>query len=327
MRAERIFFLLKGYNKNMKTDGEEKRILLLINTSSGTGKAKNDLMEIVQELTRHHCEVTVYPCGPHSGIDSDDILARKGQDYDVIACYGGDGTLNHIVNTMIKKEIHRPIGYLPGGSTNDFAKNFTEDADLKTICRAIAEGEPYAYDIGNLNGRYFNYVAAFGAFTDVSYSTDQTTKNMLGHNAYIFSAVGSLSDALNYRRHLIFEHDGVIEEGDYIYGGISNSPSIGGMKFTFTEQAKLNDGLFEVMLVTAPNNPADFAGVVGQFASGNMEDKYVRVFQTDRIKFRCDEKVDWTIDGEFGGSYRKAEIKLEHEAMQIMAERKILASK
>ena len=311
----------------MKTYEVKKKVLLLVNSSSGTGKGKNDLFEIVQELSRRHCEVTVYPCGPHCGVDSDLILEERSSDFDVVACYGGDGTLNHMVNTMMKRKIHKPIGYIPGGSTNDFARNFADVSDIDAICEVIAEGEPFAYDIGNLNGHYFNYVAAFGAFTDVSYSTDQNIKNVLGHNAYIVSAVGSLGESLNYRRHLVFEHDGITEEGDYIYGGISNSPSIGGIKFSFTERAELNDGKFEVMLVTAPNNPADLAGVAGQIASGNVEDKYVRVFKTNRISFKCDEKVDWTLDGEFGGSYRKSEIKIEPAAMEIMAERKILASK
>jgi diacylglycerol kinase family enzyme len=125
-------------------------------------------------------------------VDSDQILETRGGAFDVLACYGGDGTLNHMVNTMMKRKIQKPIGYIPGGSTNDFAKNFTDAGDVHSFCRTIAEGVPFAYDIGTLNGNYFNYVAAFGAFTDVSYSTDQVTKNMLGHNAYIFSAVGSL---------------------------------------------------------------------------------------------------------------------------------------
>lgn len=311
----------------MKKKDGTKKVLLFVNSSSGPGKGKNDLFEIVQELSIRHCEVTVYPCGPHSGIDSDALLEQRYQDFDVVACYGGDGTLNHLVNTMMKREIHTPIGYIPGGSTNDFAQNFNNTINIPDVCATIAEGEPFAYDIGQMNGNYFNYVAAFGAFTDVSYSTDQMTKNVLGHNAYIFSAVGSLSDALNYRRHLVYTHDGITEEGDFIYGGISNSPSIGGMKFSFNERAKLNDGWFEVMLVTAPNNAVDLAGVVGQFASGSVEDKYVRVFQTKEITFRCDEKVDWTLDGEFGGSYRKSAIKLIPSAVEIMAEKKVLASK
>ena len=309
----------------MKTTS--KKVLLFVNSSSGTGKGREYLFAMVQELSRLGCETTVYPCGPDSGVNSDQILKDRYKDFDVIACYGGDGTLNHMVNTMLKGKIQKPIGYIPGGSTNDFAKNFADTSNVASLCRVIAEGEPFAYDVGSLNGNYFNYVAAFGAFTDVSYSTDQMTKNVLGHNAYIFQAMGSLGDALNYRQHLVFTHDDIQEEGDFIYGSISNSPSIGGIKFSFNERARLNDGLFEVMLICAPNNAADLAGVVGQIASGNVEDKYVRVFTTSHIIFRCDEKVDWTLDGEFGGSYRQTEIQLVPSAMKIMAEKKILAPK
>jgi YegS/Rv2252/BmrU family lipid kinase len=311
----------------METGNTKKKVLLLLNSSSGMGKGKQDLFQIVQELSTRQCEVTVYPCGPESGMDSDQIIEERYKDFDVVACYGGDGTMNHMVNTMMKRKIHPIIGYIPGGSTNDFARNFADVSDLSSLCDAVACGEPFTYDVGLLNHTYFNYVAAFGAFTDVSYSTDQVTKNMLGHNAYIVSAMSSLGDALNYRRHLVFEHDGMKEEGDYIYGGISNSPSIGGMKFSYNERAKLNDGLFEVMLVTAPNNPADLAGIASQIASGDMSNKYVRVFQTNAISFRCDEKVDWTVDGEFGGSFRKSDITLIPSAMKIMAGKKILASK
>lgn len=298
-----------------------KKILMFINPSSGTAKGKNTIYQIVETFNDYNCEVTIYLTGPNTTKDISQVLKDRSDDFDIIACYGGDGTLNYLVNTMLALDIKKPIGYIPGGSTNDFAHNFFDASDINQICKEIALGEAKPFDVGSFNGKYFNYVAAFGAFTTVSYSTDQNMKNILGHGAYIVNAVGTLNESLTYKRHLVIEHDGETLEGDFIYGGISNSTQVGGMQLADTD-IQLSDGYFEVMLVPSPTSASNLASELGQLVSKNTEDKYIIHFKTKHMKITSADMIDWTIDGEFGGSYKEVEINVLPSAMAIVTKEK-----
>lgn len=295
-----------------------KKVLLLVNGSAGRKQGKDSLYDIVRALALRDCEVTVYPIEPGTSLDSSLIIAAKAADFDVVACFGGDGTLNHVVSGLLDNGIRKPVGYIPGGSTNDFVKNFTDDIDIESVCDGIANGTIYSYDIGKLNDRYFNYVAAFGAFTEVSYSTDQAAKNLFGHGAYVVKAVSSLSDALSYSRKMRVYHDDQITEGEFIYGAVSNSPFVGGMTLPYSRDAKLNDGLFEAVFVTAPKNAVELATVLSDLATGYLDSQYVMTFETKALKVESDMPVDWTVDGEFGGSYKSAEIEVLPRAVDLM---------
>ncbi|MCF0105434.1 MAG: YegS/Rv2252/BmrU family lipid kinase [Holdemanella sp.] len=296
----------------------QKKLLLLMNPYSGVGKGKEYLYDIVHTLSLGDYEVTVFPIDPKNGLEPDTFVKEKGNEFDMIVCYGGDGTLNHLVNAICIAGIDKPIGYIPGGSTNDFSKNFEDNLTVEKICENIVKGEEFAYDVGKLNNQYFNYIAAFGAFTEISYSTDQEIKNIFGHGAYVMYAIGTLGNNLSYRRHVVIEHDGIKEEGDYIYVGISNSPSVGGFRVPYSDNMKLNDGLFEVLLVSAPNSPIDFATVGGDLASERTDSKYIRTFQAKEISFSCDKSVHWTIDGEYAGEINEGTISIIPERIRIM---------
>ena len=153
-----------------------KRVLLLANPVAGTEKAKKELMPIVCALTEKGCEVTVYPIEPEKGLVSESILRDAKGRFDLVMCIGGDGTLNHVINGMMKNDFHVPISYIPGGSTNDFSRNINGDLDWEALCCIAAGNRSFRYDIGKLNDRYFNYIAGFGAFTEISYSTNQNMK-------------------------------------------------------------------------------------------------------------------------------------------------------
>ena len=167
----------------------KKRILLLVNTSAGVGSARGKLYDIIKNLAVRDCEVTAYPILPEQGLDSEQLIAEYGKDYDVVMCCGGDGTLNHVIRGVMNAGLSCPIGYLPSGSTNDFARSIGIPGEVDENCRAVAGDHVFAYDIGKFNSVYFNYVAAFGAFTKVSYSTNQTAKNVLGYPAFHILAV------------------------------------------------------------------------------------------------------------------------------------------
>lgn len=301
---------------------KRKKILFMMNPNAGVPE-DNVMEKIITTFAIHGCEVTVYPILPHQGLGSENILQEHPDDYDVIACYGGDGTLNNVVNSMKELNIHKPIGYIPGGTTNDFSKSFDSDVNLQNKVIQIATGKPFAYDLGCFNGRYFNYVAAFGAFTKASYTTSREAKRILGYTAYVLNGIGQAGESLSYRRHLVIEHDGTKEEGNYIYGGITNAPSIGGMKFKWIQDSKLNDGLYEVLLIKAPDNPAGFIQAVSDLNSGKADTAYITAFRTNELNIHCDQDVEWTLDGETGTKHKDVHIVVEKQAMEIMVDRNL----
>ena len=301
-------------------DPENKKILLFSNGTSGTNSAVNHLFDIIRLLSKQHCIVTVYPIIPSEGLLSENVLAHLHENYDVIACCGGDGTLNHIVNQILKNNIHLPIGYIPTGSTNDFSRSINngKSLSLEEQCQAIASGTRFYYDVGRINDTYFSYIAAFGAFTRVSYDTSQRLKNTLGYAAYALNAIASIPEGLAYHTHVSYQHDGVQDEGDYIFGAVANTNSIAGVQSPLVSNAELDDGQFEVILIRQPNNLIDINRILSKLTSGDTDDNYVTVFKTNHIQFAFDEETAWTLDGEKGIPDICADIQCLSKAASIL---------
>lgn len=299
---------------------DKKKVLLLANGTSGTNSAVNDLFEMIRLLSKENCIVTVYPIIPHDHLVCEDVLTNLKDHYDVIACCGGDGTLNHVVSQMIINKIDTPIGYIPTGSTNDFSRSINNgrSLSLQEQCQAIANGIPFAYDVGRINEEYFNYIAAFGAFTKVSYDTSQKWKNTLGYAAYALNAIASIPEGLAYHTHVRLAHDGITDEGDYIFGAVANTNSIAGVQSPLVQNAQLDDGQFEVILIKQPNNIIDINRILSKLTSGNTDDNYVTVFKTDHIKFCFDSETAWTLDGEKGTPNTCADIQCLNKAVSIL---------
>ena len=302
---------------------DRKKVLLLANGTSGTNSAVNDLFEMIRLLSKENCIVTVYPIIPHQGLVCENVLTSLNDTYDVIACCGGDGTLNHVVSQVLKNNINAPIGYIPTGSTNDFSRSINNGKalSLEEQCDAIANGIPFAYDVGRINEEYFNYIAAFGAFTRVSYDTSQKWKNTLGYAAYTLNAIAIIPEGLAYHTHVKFEHDGISDEGDYIFGAVANTNSIAGVQSPLVQNAELDDGQFEVILIKQPNNLIDINRILSKLTSGNTDDNYVTVFKTDHIKFSFDSETAWTLDGEKGTPNTSADIQCLNKAVSILIAR------
>ena len=301
---------------------QKKKILLLTNGTSGRGLAREKLFDILEELTVRGGQVTVYPIVPSRGLVTADYLRQtlgEHSPFDVVACMGGDGTLNHVVSDLMALECRPVVGYIPSGSTNDFANSLGLTDQTLAACETIMSGREFAIDVGRFNDRYFNYVAGFGAFTDVSYETGQDIKNVLGHAAYILQGMMTLPHALSCRVHMRIETDGVpLQEGDYIYGAVSNATSIGGFASMGADSVKMDDGLFEVMLIRAPRRLSDLNSIVTSLLSGKPDNKYVEFFRTDSLQLVSSEPVNWTLDGEFGGSRTQVDIRLCHRAITIL---------
>lgn len=291
-----------------------KKLLLIINPTSGRGMIKDYLLSIVTQFSLAGYEVTVYPTKAKHDAVSKMKVARS---YDLVIASGGDGTLNEVITGLIEANGNTPIGYIPTGTTNDFASTLGIPKNVSKALELCLNGKPMPIDIGMFNERYFMYVAAFGAFTDVAYETPQPRKNMLGGLAYLIEGLMKLPTIQSYQCK-IYHRDGFIE-GDYIFGMISNSDSVAGIKNAFGNQADLNDGLFEVTLIRAPKNLIDIHRILTDFLNRTYDPEYVLTFKTDRITVESEQDVKWTLDGEDGGSMKRATIKSLQRRVQILS--------
>ena len=222
-----------------------KKLLFIVNPRAGKTKSRAPLFDAVAQFSRAGYLVRVYIT--EAGGQARDITARWGGQYDMVVCAGGDGTLNETITGLLSAGADTPIGYIPAGSTNDFASSLKLPTNILKAAQTIVEGEPVSYDVGRFGNRYFSYVASFGAFTRSSYATPQNVKNALGHTAYVLSGITELSQIRN--EHVKMEIDGQTVEGDFLFGAICNSTSVGGILTLDPKQVDMGDGLFEILLV------------------------------------------------------------------------------
>ncbi|MDO4518800.1 MAG: diacylglycerol kinase family lipid kinase [Eubacteriales bacterium] len=291
----------------------EKKMLFIFNPKAGKGKIKNHLSNIIDIFNKGGYEVIVRATqGPR---DAYEQAVKYAAQVDLIVCCGGDGTLDEVVTGMMHVEDDTPIGYLPAGSTNDFANSLFLPKNLEDAARNVMEEVPYRCDIGRFNDGTFAYVAAFGLFTEVSYATDQDLKNLLGHLAYVIEGIRSLADIRTYHAKVTSEE--VKLEGDFIYCMVSNSRSVGGFKGITGKDVDMNDGVFEVTLVQAPKNVLELQGIISTLISGTAHSELVHIFKSSKVIFESEVGIPWTLDGEFGGEETYVEIENRKQALQM----------
>lgn len=297
----------------------KKRALILINNTAGTGHAHGDTFDIIESYAKEGYEPIVYPIIPGTELTSEKIIEKYKDCVDVIMCEGGDGTLNHVIASVLSLESddRPPIAYLPSGSTNDFARCLGISDIREEAIRAAVSGKKFAFDVGMAGDRYFNYVAAFGAFSEISYDTDQALKNVFGYAAYVINAVTKLPQNIKYSCGMKIEYDGEEEEGEYVFGAVSNSISVGGMKLFGKAGGRLNDGKMELLLIRTPKNLSDINGILSALAGGNVEHPNISFRQVSGVSFHSRRKVSWTLDGEYGGESRDLDIKILKKAIAI----------
>lgn len=296
----------------------DKRMLFIYNPRAGKAQIKNNLFDILDIFVKAGYEVTAYPT-QYAG-DATRAVKERQKGYDLVVCSGGDGTLDEVVNGMMQCEERLPIGYVPAGSTNDFANSLGIPRRMKKAAEVAVTGENFTCDIGFFNENSFVYIAAFGIFTNVSYETKQDVKNILGHTAYLIEGVKSLSSIKSY--HLKVNYDDTCLEDDFLFGMITNSNSVGGFKGITGKNVELNDGLFEVMLIRKPTNPLELNNIVAALLDRKIHSEAIHCFKTAHITVESDKPLAWTLDGEFGGEHTKAVIKNEKGAMEIRVPKK-----
>ncbi len=291
----------------------KKKLLFVFNPYSGKGQIRNKLLDIVDTFVKNDYEVTIHPT--QAPQEARSLVSNKAGKYDLVVCSGGDGTLDEVVSGMMHREERKAIGYIPAGSTNDFANSLKLPKDMVKAAQTAVSGKDFPCDVGNMNGKYFVYVAAFGLFTQVSYGTPQEWKNILGHAAYILEGAMSLHTVKAYPMHV--ECNGESIDGDFIYGMVTNSMSVGGFKNMTGPNVQLDDGLFEVTLIKNPRNAVELHEILRSLTSLKDETDLIYSCKTDEIRITTQEDVAWTMDGEFGGNHREVVIRNEKQAVTI----------
>lgn len=291
-----------------------KKLLLLANFYSGRGIIKPNIPEMIDYYNKKGFQVTVYTSQYKGHIT--EIVKNCGEEYDNIICCGGDGTLNETINGIMNLSKRPVLGYIPCGSANDFANSIGIPTIIEDSYKTAVDGNKFTIDMGNINGRFFSYVAAFGLFTNISYETPQNIKNILGYQAYILAGIKEITNIKTYS--VKIKYDMGEFEDNVMIGLVSNSNSIAGMKKLFENYANLNDGLFEVLLVKKPGNYSLLKNIVNCFVERKFDNDMFYSFKTSKLVIESEEGIKWTVDGEYCGDYNNSKIEVVPNAIDIL---------
>ncbi len=297
-----------------------KDVLFIINPFAGQKKGSKHLSDMLLELSNAGCDPIVHMT---TGQGDATVVAEKyARDVDLVVCCGGDGTLNETISGILRAGADTPIGYIPAGTTNDFAANLGLSTNPVQAVADILEGEVTSYDVGRFNSRYFSYVASFGAFTRSSYNVPQNIKNALGHTAYVLGGISEISQIR--KEHIRMEIDGQVVEDDFLFGAICNSTSIGGILTLDPKQVDLGDGLLEVMLVRSARNLSEIGECITAVQNQTYNCEMITFRSAKQIKITADPEMPWTLDGEREEGHAEILVENLHHAIRMVHRRKAL---
>ncbi|MBQ8144708.1 MAG: YegS/Rv2252/BmrU family lipid kinase [Butyricicoccus sp.] len=293
---------------------KKQKLLFVINPNAGKGEIRQHALACVDQFVRAGYQVEVYTTQKQR--DAADIVKERAGEFDRIVCSGGDGTLNEMISGIMEGGHQTTLGYIPAGTVNDFATSLGIPKLPPQAAALCVSGEPFTVDIGRFGDRYFNYIAAFGAFTEVSYQTSQEIKNLLGRVAYLLQGVKELPQIKPIPM-TVAAGDRVLE-GEFIYGMVSNTTTVGGFKGLTANDVQMDDGLFEVMLVRLPKNVAEWQQALTELSQPETDWNFIIRFSTDKLRFVSQEPVPWTLDGEFGGMQTEVNVETIHPGIRIL---------
>ena len=291
-----------------------KRVMIILNPCAGTKQANKYFVDIVDIFCRAGYE-TVTATTEKRGDGTAFAKSRAGE-FDLVVCIGGDGTFNEVIAGVIESGADVPLGYIPAGSTNDFANSLNLSKNVVQAARDIVTGVPRTLDIGWFNGRYFSYVASFGAFTRASYEAPQSIKNALGHLAYILEGIKDIPSIKPEKVRLKMEQG--IYGGDYLFGAISNSTSVGGILTLSDDLVDMNDGMFEVLLIKSPSNILELNQILVALTKQNYSSPMISLFNSREMDITADPSMPWTLDGEYQEGSESITIKNLHGAIKLL---------
>lgn len=292
-----------------------KKLLLIINPCAGQKKAKRHLTEIIDIFNRANFDVITYITA--GSADAEAACIRYADQVDRIVCCGGDGTFNETVSGVLKSGRDIPIGYIPAGSTNDFASSLHLSNNVLQAARDIVDGQAKRLDIGLFGSRYFSYVASFGAFTRTSYTTPQTLKNALGHTAYVLSGIQELSQIGSHPLRFTLS-DGTVIEDRFLFGAISNSTSVGGILSLTPDRVDMADGKLELLLIRSPKDLFELSDCVRALQQKTYQCAMITFLSTDSVTISAPADLNWTIDGEMESGHEDISVSCLRQAFQII---------
>lgn len=291
------------------------KLLLIVNPCSGKAKMKAELLNVVNIFSNAGYSVTVYPTKERA--DATRRAAEVKQDeFDLIVVCGGDGTLNEVITGVMTSKINVKLGYIPAGTLNEWSSGLNISKDIKTAAKDIVNGRVILLDIGKFDDKYFSYTASFGAFTSASYSAPQDVKNVLGQAAYVFEGLRSLGNIKPV--HLKVVADDREIEGDFLFGAISNSMSVGGIIKFDNKVVKLNDGLFEILLIRNPDNMLKLQPLLDGIIKKELDREGMEFFHAKKVEIYGTQGMSWTLDGEYAEGKEKIEITNINNAIQMI---------
>lgn len=290
----------------LKKSKQPKKMLLIINPVAGKEQGKKFAFGLISFFSSEGFIVTVKPTMESSELNID-FVEKNAHLYDIVVCCGGDGTLNETISGLIKSYSETPLGYIPLGTTNDFAKTLGISSSPFESAFAITKGKIKKIDCGYFNGKTFVYVAATGAFTEASYGATPAEKRYLGSLAYIIKGIESLTKLKPF--HLKAKVNDEIIEGDYLYASVSNTTSLGGIFKLDPQKVKIDDGFFELVLIKAPSSLSEKGKLVSGLITENLNSEYVDLIYAPEIKIKLDAPMSWSLDGENGGEHKEIIIK------------------
>lgn len=292
------------------------KTLFIYNPNSGQRLIKHSLWDILNNFAKEEYDLTVFPTKKSK--ECIEYIKENGSKFDLIVVSGGDGTLNEAVNGLMSLKKKKPLlGYIPAGTTNDFAATHKISKDMvEASNQVVAQNEVVKIDLGKFNDTYFDYIAAFGAFTDVAYNTPQDIKNHLGHLAYLIAGIQAIKDISKYKLH-IHTKDLDIED-NFIFGMITNTYQVGGLYKFDDKEVKLDDGQFEVTLVKYANDARELAEMAASLLDERVKNDLVLRFKCDELTIESKKNIPWTLDGENGGKSKKVDIKVINKPISII---------
>ncbi len=291
-----------------------KHLLLIVNPAAGTKKATKNLSDIISVFNKAEFDTHVYITTCQG--DATEAVKKFGKKADLIVCSGGDGTLNETITGIIEAKLDVPLGYIPAGSTNDFAGSLHLSHNVITAAEQIVNGQEEIFDIGKFGDRYFSYVASFGAFTKTSYATPQNIKNSLGYMAYILDGIQELSNIR--KEHLCIEIDDETFEDDYLFGAVCNSTSVGGILTLRSDLVDMSDGLFEILLIRAPKDFQEMGECLMSLKNQTYDCGMITFRSGKRVTVQAKGKLTWALDGEKANSQDKIVIENLHHRIRLV---------
>lgn len=304
----------------------QKKALVIINQHTAKPKLRSDLLELLDIFTRGGYACVIRPT--QNAGDAARYTALNAGMFDLVVCVGGDGTLNEVISGLcaLLTAKRPPIGYIPAGTTNDFASSINLSTDLLEAAKHIVLSKPHKMDCGSLNGHIFNYIASVGAFSEVSYETPQPMKNRLGHFAYLLEGIKHLADIKPYRLKFTSSPPGEPEtvfEGNFAFAAFLNTLSIGGVIKLAPSEVKFDDGLHEYLFIRMPKSIADLNEVAIELMSLQNPKrkpgaKWVLYDKFSRGRLECSDDLQWSLDGECFVTGRDVIIENVHAAYRLM---------